>query len=767
MYKLFFLCIIMLFLSVGAAHAETITIYGSKGDGQLSTPASIDWNETHSAETGVDIYDDITAVSVTSRIGQNGLKNIVRGFFVFDTSTIPDNAVITKIEFRGYVVGFDNDFDDQYSYVGLYEGFQDSVFGVTETDIQKCGNSLANPAELAENIPIGIVPIGSFVSTQFNQEGINVINKEGYTKICIRDGHDAENVDLGSEGSFVYSRMGFRSADWPDQSQHPQLIIEYTLADDEAPIEAPTDLQQFRIDGVTSLTDGGEIVGNGMVVSAEMGVDVDGIARALEVELIELGKAFSGTDTVTSVFTTAPTTTVVITEFFPSADRYTENNSGDFKWRARTVDAEGARSAWVEFGYDAADVRVTEVPLVTQRTSPFPSETLTAAWASTTYAGGRASTTGDCGLTIAQCGCVLSSLSTLGYFHGLTTGIDGSTISPKNLNDWLLANDGYTKDGSILWAKALQYFGSKSDDTTKSYFTFAGHNVTDAAKVKSQLQSGQPTVAYSLVPGGYRHYYVLDNILDVGYEVSDPFWYNTKTANDFRSAAGKTQDYNNKFSGAQLLTFNDGAVATLDPMLEIHLASPAELLIVDSDGRRLGYDPRTNTEYDEIPGGQYDYEASLYSGDEQPATPSHVRKVARIFNPESVQYRIQVIGTGAGDYDVSIFKLQADGSSTLDEFSEIMYENKIDTYIVNFANEDSFPRLRAYLEWLRSHLDELPKRLAQLVVVRIEQVEAKLEQDVIVLSKSQERFLKRWHDNPHKAKVLASLSILWQLSKDN
>lgn len=202
-------------------------------------------------------------------------------------------------------------------------------------------------------------------------------------------------------------------------------------------------LNQLRIDGETNLPEGSSFVGNGVVFSGVVGVGEDGLERGLEVEVKLMGEAFDGADTHTSELGTDATTLVRVTDFLQGGALSQGENSGDFKWRARTVDEEGNMSDWVEFGDDAADFSIVAVPLMTQVVSPYPNEVDTASWAGELYADGLGEfESGFCD-TIEECGCAISSLTTLARHHGIEVGIDGSAVNPKNLNDWLLENNGY------------------------------------------------------------------------------------------------------------------------------------------------------------------------------------------------------------------------------------------------------------------------------------------------------------------------------------
>ena len=84
--------------------------------------------------------------------------------------------------------------------------------------------------------------------------------------------------------------------------------------------------------------------------------------------------------------------------------------------------------------------------------------------------------------------------------------------------------------------------------------------------------------------------------------------------------------------------------------------SPIAYVIIDEQGRRLGYDPTTDSHYWEIPDGDYVYIPPLWN----PADPSASTKVgegleANLPNANAGDYRLIVYGVGDGPYEIDTF----------------------------------------------------------------------------------------------------------------
>jgi hypothetical protein len=65
------------------------------------------------------------------------------------------------------------------------------------------------------------------------------------------------------------------------------------------------------------------------------------------------------------------------------------------------------------------------------------------------------------GETICKKGCALTSAVMVLRYYGVTTGIDGKEVNPRNLNEWLIKNDGYTPFGGIVWGTVTRYSNGK------------------------------------------------------------------------------------------------------------------------------------------------------------------------------------------------------------------------------------------------------------------------------------------------------------------
>lgn len=742
-----FLTFCIFFLYINTAHAETLIVYSTEGDGQIRTPDSTDWTTVVTSLVGDEIYYNIGSIVTQVRKASGDVRNINRSFLAFNTSSLPSNAVVTDVKLIGYVVGKNNGLDDIFSYIGVFQGFQSSVNELVESDVSKCGDSIIKPTIGSAKVYINSVNQFTYVEFPLNNDGINWINKNGFTKLCLREGHDAENVEYIPLGNFIYNDIGIRSADWEGVDQDPRLEITYFVPTSN--LDAPVSLNQIRVDGTSTIGDNEHFTGNTVVFSGEIGVDDGGVKRALEVEVKEMSESFDEMHTHISSFSTESEVMVRVSNFFSNADLYGGNNNGDFKWRARTVDEDGNMSAWAEFGDDNTDFSLTAVPLMTQIPSGYPSLVETTDWADKPYAFGNS----VCGSSsaIRGCGCALSSLSTIGRYYGIMNGVDDSEVNPDNFNEWLKANNGYDSNEHINWTSAIKYFSRKDVNQYKQFLTIGGY-LKQLPAINAALSDG-PVLAKSN-PAGYTHFFTIDSALDNGYEISDPYWFNTEYTNEVQDYVNNVQDYDDVILAAKDIKYHSSPILA-KKSLEVHLASPAEFVVTDNEGNRFGYDPRTDTTYEEIATSDYWYETDIASGPEEAPTDVHVTKYGWILDAAHSPYTIEVIGTSDGEYDLSVLLTETGGESTQLEFSSTTSDGEMHSYIINFKGDEPGEvsvedKLLAFLDWKRSKLEYMPRFLARIVAKKLDRLEEKLNAREIRLTKGQTRLLNKWYEGYQK-----------------
>lgn len=612
------------------AAEDTIRIYPHVSDGYTRTNDSdgfLSWSDARDYVGSFFSSDpSISDPQIWARSDNgSGFYRFLRPSLSFDTSSIPSDATIQNVSLNVYgVINHNNT-------VAVVTAHTRS----SETDLTNNDWYITNYDTENEFARYSIVA-NQYNKIYLNQFGINYVNTKGYTVLGLLTEND---FDDDFSGTNVVTSFAFNSVDAPGTSTDPYLEVTYFVEDEPETLgELLTDLVALveagdfdkwqknaymaHLQSVEAMYDNGqyEAASNQIerfIRKVLQDVERENITTEEGGELLEIAQQIMG---------------IIETE------ANTTGNTGG-------------------------------VPLMTQIASPYPPES--ADWASELYADGRAQYPGSCGATISACGCALASFAMLGQSYGLLQGVDGSEATPPNINAWLLANNGYDAVGNIKWREAIKYFGKKRNGTIQSYLTLDADHETDRSVIESYLSEQYPVITKTRASNRdgtqFTHFIVSHGLIGDTYAVRDPLWYNTENLDDTRDRMPWVQDYNDFLYGGRLFTYRD-VPETVARGINVQIASPAEMIVTDEVGRKLGYDPVEHISYDSIPRGVYYHENAFYSEElSESGEVPHITKTLDISDPEGDTFTLEVIGTDDGEYYIAMHVVGDDGEGELIE----------------------------------------------------------------------------------------------------
>jgi hypothetical protein len=652
-------------------------------DGRLFRDGYTDWFQTIDAIQSrvADTDDEIQDISNVfgNGNGPNFYSNN-RLHLGFDTTLLPDDAEIIKAKVGFYGTAPDLSAGSERR-VYVVSGNPEVTSALVTSDYGKAGNA-------SFGVTDGNWSLTLPTEVTLNQSGIDWINELGATNFVLKGWYDFNRV-APTDLNELYIHINL--SETPGLGRDPYLEVTYTIPDDEMSL---SDMIKALIEAVE-------------------GSDVkDSTKQSYLAHLEKLPEMIE----------TANNRAIVnqMKGFVRKVEADKEQGMIDVTLADSLISQAEDIMALLE-----VDDVTHEVDRMTQIESPFPSIAATAGWASLVYAGGRASSTDDCGLTIGECGCALTTLSMLGRYRGITTGIDGTNVDPGSMNDWLLSHDGYTADGSILWLYALAFLGEEKNGKVMSTLTLDGEGtaVTDAESIQTFVMEENPAVAFSKDKG---HWFLLNGVTETGYYVRDPFWYETETTNDVKDVESHVQGYDDVVTKANLFTHSKTPQA-LPEAIETVLESPAELLLTDSKGRRLGYD--AGVVVDEIEGGSYDQEDFIRDpGDVSDAEP-HYAKRLMLVKPQGNTFELSVIGTGEGTYSLTTAVSDGKGKLTNTAYEDETSSGAVHTYtIVTDLESIELP------SYLRDILALIPQSEQKKFVQAFEVVFKQTEKDHVAVT---------------------------------
>jgi len=202
-----------------------------------------------------------------------------------------------------------------------------------------------------------------------------------------------------------------------------------------------------------------------------------------------------------------------------------------------------------------------------------------------------------CGSTIAQCGCAVTSAAMLLKYYGVDRSPTGEPTTPATLNNWLKDQpDGYL-NGDTNFQAITRY----AEDANKIFGTpkidYLGRiNRQDFSILNEDLNLNRPVILQE--PG---HFIVATGIQESIYKINDP-----------RSITNTTlQSYNNSFQTMRRYSLTN---TNLSAIL-ISIPASGSILLIDSQGRKLGQDPATGEVFNQIQNGNYYFQEPITDDD--------------------------------------------------------------------------------------------------------------------------------------------------------
>ena len=277
--------------------------------------------------------------------------------------------------------------------------------------------------------------------------------------------------------------------------------------------------------------------------------------------------------------------------------------------------------------------------------------------------------------TIERWGCALTAIANLLAYYG------ARDMDPGSLNKWMKENHGFDSRGGVYWASVSAYTPPESRVTVMEWEKNISRNdPTFYEEIASYLRNGWPVILDYRMPRSPsgRHFVVAVKQISEGgkayYVVRDP-----STASELT----KIEVTDQNIRRAIFYRPSDGIIR---PDVIVHGLSPIELLLIDNQGRRLGYDPLTGQELREI--RHTDYAHNIPFWDPHGKGKNIGENVAlEIPNAAGGDYRLLVYGTGSGSYQVETYYRPNQTISTISVISGTTQAGMVTLYNMHLSNQ--------------------------------------------------------------------------------
>ncbi len=237
--KKFLVFLFICFFFISSVNAAIITdrFYTiSTSDGTINSTSG-SWNIRHDAATG--LVESNVGHFIRAECFTTDYCVIYRGGVAFDTSSIPDNAIIQDASINLFITGVKDDYsDDILSSAVIVQGVGETL---ESNDFNDFG-AVNNPEEWSDRFKWSDYSVGEYNTIALNTTGISGISTYGWSSFGMRTGYDVDDVRPETPGSVW---MGFRfdivySED--DINKAPYLEVTYTVPiQNNSPVFDPID----------------------------------------------------------------------------------------------------------------------------------------------------------------------------------------------------------------------------------------------------------------------------------------------------------------------------------------------------------------------------------------------------------------------------------------------------------------------------------------------------------------------------------------------
>ena len=177
-------------------------------------------NDGYILESGEfsNIGGTVNATAATLRVGDNGLDRQYCSLLSFNTTSLPDNAVITSVVLKIKKQGLigTNPFT---THQGLKVDIRKPFFGVTVALLAGDFQAVASKSAVGT---FGSTPQTGWYSVNLTSSAYAYVNRTGTTQFRVRFKLD-DNDDLGADYVMFYS------GNWSTAADRPLLIVQYVV----------------------------------------------------------------------------------------------------------------------------------------------------------------------------------------------------------------------------------------------------------------------------------------------------------------------------------------------------------------------------------------------------------------------------------------------------------------------------------------------------------------------------------------------------------
>lgn len=288
----------------------------------------------------------------------------------------------------------------------------------------------------------------------------------------------------------------------------------------------------------------------------------------------------------------------------------------------------------------------------------------------------------NCGETLAQCGCAVTSAAMVLDYHGAKKDpLTGNATTPETVNNYFKSGEkcspsgacistGY-KFGDVFWPAIGKYSAEAYSKYGTQKIEWVGASGYNPVIVATDLLARNPVILKVLRSS---HWAAAVSVIEDTFGLNDPVHNITKLSDS---------PYNNNAFSQQRFkkTSSDFSV------FEASSPSPAQVLITDSLGRKTGFDPLTQTVMTQIPNSYYYFNEDISDDSKELSGTSNTNKVytAIIKTPQKDTFKVQVFSPNNQLYDLAVYGSDKNAGLSYELFEETPVNSQTNQYVFHYS----------------------------------------------------------------------------------
>lgn len=270
--------------------------------------------------------------------------------------------------------------------------------------------------------------------------------------------------------------------------------------------------------------------------------------------------------------------------------------------------------------------------------------------------------------SVARWGCAMTSAAMILQYNGYTD------VEPDDLNTWLKDNNGYNREGGILWTAVSKYTKDHKDDYSPALksLEFAYHNVNDE-NIISEINTSKHPAIFKMenATSNATHFIVGKGVKDkVNPTDTQDYLVNDPDSSTNSTLSESEDDFNMKLYRYGIFTPSNTDLSYVILFVDHNV----NLKVFDTNGY-------------EITNG-YFKEGSILDGEDKTDISGSGKTLNAFYlpKPSSGTYKVEVAGNG--NYQLDRYLYDVNGNVKVENTLSSVAANDKDIYLIQFNHEN-------------------------------------------------------------------------------